>query len=97
MIYICQLEKKSCKLTKSTESRAAIASRSAHDTTPGHALSTELLILSTTSNPLIEFKLGRANFSPSLPSNSTDPSQPYALRVKKVLLIICDTTMRPSI
>ena len=71
-----------------------MATISAHDTTPGHALSTELLILSTTSNPLTEFKLGRANFSPLLVSNSIDASQPYALRVEKILLIIYDT-MRP--
>ena len=67
-----------------------MATISAHDTTPGHALSTELLILSTTSNPLTEFKLGRANFSPSLVSNSIDASQP-ALRAEKILLIIYDT------
>ena len=71
-----------------------MATISAHDTTPGHALSIELLILSTTSNPLTEFELGRADFSPSLVSNSIDASQPYALRVEKILLIIYDT-MRP--
>ena len=71
-----------------------MATISAHDTTPGHALSTELLILSTTTNPLTEFKLGRANFSPLLVSNSIDALQPYALRVEKILLIIYDT-MRP--
>ena len=59
-----------------TESRATRASISAQDTTPGHALSTVLLIPSTTSNPLTEFKLERANFSPPLTSNNTDPSQP---------------------
>ena len=62
-----------------------MASISAHDTTPLHALSTELLILSTTSNPLTEFMLGKANFSPSLESNSTDASQPYAERGEKFL------------
>lgn len=71
------------KLTKSTESRAAMASISAQDTTPLHALSTELLIRSTTSNPLAEFWLGGANFSPSLPSNSIDASQPYEQSVAK--------------
>ena len=70
-----------------------MATISAHDTTPGHALSIELLILSTTSNPLTEFELGRANFSPLLVSNSIDASQP-ALRAEKILLIIYDT-MRP--
>ena len=53
-----------------------MASMSAQETTPGHALSTELFIVSTTSNPLTEFKLGKADFSPSLPSSKTDPSQP---------------------
>lgn len=67
----------SFKLTKSTESLAATASISAHDTTPAHALSTALFIASITSNPLAEFKLGTANFSLSLPSNSNDASQPY--------------------
>ena len=38
------------------ESRAAMARISTHDTTPRHALSTALLISSTTSNPLTEFK-----------------------------------------
>ena len=71
-----------------------MATISAHDTTPGHALSTEVLILSTTSNPLTEFKLGPANFSPSLTSNSIDASQPYTLKAEKMLLIIYDT-MRP--
>jgi hypothetical protein len=37
-----------------TESRAAMASISAQDTTPGHSLSTALLMSSTTSNPLAE-------------------------------------------
>jgi hypothetical protein len=78
-------------LTKSTESRAAMAIISAHDTTPLHAFSIELLILSTTSNPLTEFKLGRANFSPSLKSNSIDASQPYAGRAQNFILIIYDT------
>lgn len=64
-------------LTKRTESRAAMASMSAQETTPGQALSTELFIVSTTSYPLTEFKLGKANFSPSFPSSKIDPSQPY--------------------
>jgi hypothetical protein len=59
-----------------------MANISAQDTTPLHALSTELLIRSTTSNPLAEFWLGGANFSPSLPSNSIDASQPYKESVR---------------
>ena len=53
-----------------------MASISAQDTTPLHSYSTALLISSTTSNPLTEFKLEKETFSPSLTSNSIDPSQP---------------------
>jgi len=64
-------------ITRSTESLAAMASISAQETTPLHALSTELLIVSTTSYPLTEFLLGIADFSASSPpSRSIDPSQP---------------------
>ena len=63
-----------------TESRAAVAKISAHETTwPLQALSTAALISSTTSNPLIEFKFGSAVFSPMnflVSSNRTDPSHP---------------------
>jgi hypothetical protein len=59
-----------------TESRAAMASISAQDTTPGHSLSTAFLISSTTSNPLAELLLEMEIFSPSRASNSIDPSQP---------------------
>lgn len=67
-------------LTMTTESLAAIAKISAHETTPGHAFSTVALILSITSNPLIELLLGGAVFSPlkvGVSSRSTDASQPY--------------------
>lgn len=64
-------------ITSRTESLAAMATISAQDTTPLQALSTELLIVSMTSNPLTEFKLGRADFSTSSPpSSNIDPSQP---------------------
>lgn len=64
-------------ITRSTESLAAMANISAQETTPLHALSTELLIVSTTSYPLTEFRLGIADFSASPPpSSSIDPSQP---------------------
>lgn len=65
------------QLTKSTESLAAMAKISAHDTTPLHWRSTAVFIASITSNPRAEFRLGAANFSLSLPSNNTDASQPY--------------------
>ena len=68
--------KKRFELTTTTESRASRASRSAQDTTPGHALSTVLLIPYTSLYPLTELKLERAYFSPPLASNNTDPSQP---------------------
>lgn len=57
-----------------------MASISAHETNPLHALSTELLIESITSNPLAEFTFGKADFSPAVPSSSTDASQPYNKR-----------------
>lgn len=70
--------------TKSTASLAAIASISAHETTPLHALSTAVLMVSTTSKPLAEFKFAPANFSPSVPSRRTDASHPYTMKkVKK--------------
>ena len=69
-------------LTKTTASRAAIATISAQDTIPLHEFSTALLIVSTTSNPLTEFRLGKANFSLSLPSSSIDASHPYAQNKK---------------
>jgi len=66
-----------------TESRAAIAKISAHDTTGRlQALSTAALISSTTSKPLIEPIFGSAVFSPvkfGVSSSRTDPSQPYSL------------------
>lgn len=68
-----------CILTRTTESLAAIARMSAQDTTPGHAFSTAVFILSMTSNPLAEFKLAFAVFSPvklEVSSKSNEPSQP---------------------
>lgn len=62
-----------------TESRAAIATISAQETTPGHTASTFFLILSITLNPLTELLLGPEVFSPvneDVSSNSIDPSQP---------------------
>lgn len=62
-----------------TESRAAMAKISAHETTGLlQALSTAALISSTTENPLIELIFGFVVFSPVkflVSSNTTDPSQ----------------------
>lgn len=66
-------------LTKKTDSRAAMAKMSAQETIPLHELSTAVLIASTTSNPLTELVFGKAVFSPPLPSNKIDASQPYIL------------------
>lgn len=62
-----------------TESLAAMARTSAHETTPGQAVSTLDFISSTTSNPLTEFAFGAAFFSPmkeDVSSRSTEPSHP---------------------
>ena len=67
------------ELTATTESRAVMATISAHDTTPGHTASTLDFMASMTSKPLTEFLLGSAVFSPlkeEVSSSSTDPSQP---------------------
>lgn len=68
-----------------TESLAAIAKISAHDTTGRlQALSTAALISSTTSKPLIELRFGSAVFSPTkkgVSSSRTDPSQPCILQI----------------
>lgn len=66
--------------TRKTESRAATASISAHDTVSGQAISSSDLIESITSNPLNEFKLGAAVFSPvklGVSSNNTEASHPF--------------------
>ncbi|CAA6654652.1 unnamed protein product [Spirodela intermedia] len=56
-----------------------MAKMSAQETTPGHTFSTRVLMLSITSNPLTEFTLGLAFFSPvklEVSSRRSDPSQP---------------------
>lgn len=61
------------------ESLEAMASISAQETTPGHTFSTADFMLSTTSNPLAELKLGAALFSPvkdDVSSRRIDPSHP---------------------
>ena len=66
--------------TATTESRAATAKISAQETTGRpQTLSTSALILSTTSNPLKDFKFPRAFFSVSkadVESRRREPSQP---------------------
>lgn len=71
-----------------TESRAAMARMSAHETMPGQAFSTAVFISSITSNPLAEFLLGFAFFSPvklAVSSSSNDPSHPYIKHPKLVM------------
>lgn len=65
--------------SKTTESRAVMASISAQETAPGQAFSTADLMLSMTSNPRAELRLGTAFFSPvkdDVSSSRTDPSHP---------------------
>ena len=65
--------------TATTESRAATARMSAHDTVWLQTASTWDLMVSITSKPLMELMLGFAVFSPvnvEVSSNSTEPSQP---------------------
>lgn len=65
--------------TRKTESRAAMATMSAHETVSGHISSSCCLILSMTLNPRAEFKLGVAVFSPTKPglsSSRLEPSHP---------------------
>lgn len=65
-----------------TESRAAMANISAHDTTGRlQALSTAAFIISTNMKPLRESIFEIAFFSPmklGVSSSRTDPSQPYS-------------------
>ena len=67
------------ELTITTESRAAMARISAHETTEGQADSTLDFMASITSKPLRELLLGPAVCSPlneDVSSRSTDASQP---------------------
>ena len=79
-------------LTIATESRAATAKISAHDTTPGQEFSTEVLMLSTTSKPLAELLFGAANFSlwVMFPpwSNKIEASHPYNTKKGNTYLYI---------
>lgn len=70
------------EITRTTASLAARVSMSTHETTEGQAFSKSAFMLSITSNPRAEFRLGNAFFSPLkslVSSRSTDPSQPYIL------------------
>jgi hypothetical protein len=65
--------------TRRTDSLAARANISTHETVDGQAFSTSALMLSMTSYPLAELRLGRAFFSPLkliVSSRSTEASQP---------------------
>ena len=68
------------ELTNTEASRAAIASMSAQETTPGHIFSTSDLAVSITLKPLTEFLFCNAVLSPvneGVSSSKTDASQPY--------------------
>lgn len=63
-----------------TESLAAMAKISAHDTIPGHVFSTAVLMSSTTFNARIDPLLGTAVCSPvnlAVSANSIDASHPW--------------------
>lgn len=83
-------------LTATTESRAATARMSAHETVCGHTVSSSVLALSTTSNPRSDPAFGPAPFSPvKLPvsSRSTDASQPYMRHACQSIEIDDDQTI----
>ena len=66
-------------LTRTVDSLAAMAKRSAQDTVQGHSFSSADLISSRTSKPRTEFLLGFDPFSLAmlpLLSNSNEASQP---------------------
>lgn len=82
------MHSKQFQLTANEASRAAIATMSAQDTTPGHTFSTSAFALSMTSNPLSELTFGSALFSLSIvevSSSKIDASQPCKL--SKILSI----------
>lgn len=62
--------------TRSTESRAANANMSAHETTPGHEASNCVFASSITSNPLNP-PFANAFLSAEAPEIRIDPSQPW--------------------
>lgn len=67
-------------LTSTTESLAAMARISAHETIPLHTASNLALALSITSKPRKVILLAKPSFSARLfgvESINTDPSQPY--------------------
>ena len=86
-------------ITRTTESRAAIARISAQDTVCGHSFSSALLISSITSYPLTELLFGNAPFSLTmlpLSSSSIDASHPchtkYTFYCEEIFLrTICIT------
>ncbi|CAA6673052.1 unnamed protein product [Spirodela intermedia] len=73
------------ELTRTVESLAARARMSAQETVLGHSLSSAALISSTTSNPLMELRLGLESFSLTmlgLLSSRTDASQPFIKKTR---------------
>jgi len=77
--FICSYLLYGIKLTATTESRAATATISAQETTPGQTASTLVLMSSITSKPLKEFTFAPADFSPvklEVSSNRTEASHP---------------------
>jgi hypothetical protein len=75
------------ELTATTESRAATARMSAHETVCGHKASTRALMSSMTPKPLIDATFGRAPCSPvkvAVSLSSTDASHPCCSHTYKV-------------
>ena len=74
-----------------TASLAAMAKISAHDTTPGHAFSTAVLILSMALNPRTDRLLGPACCSPvklAVSDKSIDPSHPCKIYIEKIVPLV---------
>jgi hypothetical protein len=78
------------QFTRETASRAASATISAQETTPGHFASNSALAASMTKNPS-KLKLGLASFSATFVEVefiNTDPSQPCLKKKLKELIIL---------
>jgi len=82
-IQVLEIEGEGIWITKSTASRAAKASMSAHETTPGHKASICDLASSITSKPLNP-RFGKAFLSAEDPAINTEPSQPC----KRTLMLL---------
>lgn len=78
-------------VTRSTESLAATARISAHDTVLGQTYSRSAFIASITSNPRKELAFGAAVFSPvklGVSSSNTDASHPCLIIIYSIILNI---------